>query len=87
MLIKEVIKCKSDGKLVAMSRERVQDQIAECMRSKDGDLNLPMATICFVQSQQPGKSRLYPQRNCTGKDRSGEKHMSKTQSLKSKNYM
>lgn len=33
-------------------REKTQDQIAEWMRSKDEYLNLPVATVCFVQFQQ-----------------------------------
>lgn len=65
-------------------RERLQDQTAEWMRSKDEDANLPVATICFVQSQQTGKSRLCFQRSCTGRDRSWGRHMWETQSLQPK---
>lgn len=44
------VRCKAG---VAQWRERIQDQTAEWVRSKDEDLNLHVAQISFVQSQQP----------------------------------
>lgn len=41
-----------------MAKERESRiRFAEWLRSKDEDLNLPVAQISFVQSQQLGKSR------------------------------
>lgn len=76
MLIREV-------KVSQMQKwiERLPDQIAEWMGSKEEGLNLHLVQISLLQSQQFGKSRLDPQRSCTGKDRSGGKHMCKNQSL------
>lgn len=64
------------GKAGGNVEKRTEDQIAEWVRSKDEDLNLHVAKISFVQSQQLGTSRRE-----TGKGRSGRKHMCKIESL------